>query len=68
MERYTHLVDRTSPKGGPFLGTCRWCKKENLPMRAALEHCEAAPTPDEAVLAALEPLPALPAESQEPRP
>lgn len=35
-----HHVERTSPKGQPFIGTCRLCGKPNLGMSAALEDCE----------------------------
>lgn len=35
-----HHIERTSPKGGPFLGTCRLCGKPNLPMSAVHEDCE----------------------------
>lgn len=35
----THALVRTSPKGGPFLGTCTLCGTPNLPMRAACEPC-----------------------------
>lgn len=42
----THSIERTSPKGGPFLGTCRYCSRINLPMSAATEHCPMAPTQD----------------------
>jgi hypothetical protein len=40
-ERATHhYVERTSPKGGPFIGKCRLCGKEGLPASAALDLCE----------------------------
>lgn len=35
----THALRRTSPKGGPFLGTCIQCGEENLPSSAALKPC-----------------------------
>lgn len=35
-----HHVERTSPKGGPFLGVCILCGKRDLPASAALEDCE----------------------------
>jgi hypothetical protein len=34
-----HAVYRTSPKGGPFLGTCVNCGTPNLPAEAAREEC-----------------------------
>lgn len=36
----THALNRTSPKGQPFLGTCFRCGKENLPAKAVHELCE----------------------------
>lgn len=41
-----HLIDRTSPKGLPFVGTCRFCRVEGLTMSARdLEAvCPEAPT------------------------
>lgn len=53
----THSIERTSPKGGPFLGTCRLCGKENLTMADALMPC---PNPrkvtaDDALLEAIDP-------------
>lgn len=35
-----HHIERTSPKGQPFVGTCRLCGKSGLRMSAALEDCE----------------------------
>jgi len=35
-----HHVERTSPKGQAFIGTCRLCGKPNLKASAALEDCE----------------------------
>ena len=35
-----HHIERTSPKGQDFRGTCRLCGKQNLKISAALEHCE----------------------------
>lgn len=34
-----HAIERTSPKGGPFLGTCRLCGTPNLRAEQALEEC-----------------------------
>lgn len=35
-----HHIERTSPKGQAFVGTCRLCGKMNLPMSAVHEDCE----------------------------
>lgn len=35
-----HAIERTSPKGTPFIGTCRLCGKPNLLAKQALEECE----------------------------
>jgi hypothetical protein len=35
-----HVVVRTSPKGGPFIGKCALCGAEGLKAEAALEPCE----------------------------
>ena len=35
-----HHIDRTSPKGEKFIGTCRLCGRSNLKVSAALEDCE----------------------------
>jgi hypothetical protein len=35
-----HHVERTSPKGMPFIGTCRLCGKPGLKASVALEDCE----------------------------
>lgn len=50
---HTHGLERTSPKGGPFLGRCVYCGVENLPMSAALEPCPAAPPQDKQILDAI---------------
>lgn len=34
-----HSLERTSPYGGPFYGTCRLCGQKNLPMMAVSEKC-----------------------------
>jgi hypothetical protein len=39
MMKY-HSLERTSPKGGPFIGTCVLCGTKNLPMSAARQECE----------------------------
>ena len=38
----SHLMDRISPKGGPFVGACRWCATEG-PMELVKEKCKGAP-------------------------
>ena len=50
----THGLERTSPKGENFVGRCIYCGKNNLPMKAALELCEKAPSPDQQILDAIE--------------
>ncbi len=49
----THGLERTSPKGGPFVGRCIYCGQEGLLMRAALEPCEKAPAQDQQVIDAI---------------
>jgi len=52
----THLLDRTSPKGTDFIGTCRLCGARDLRMAQANEPC-ANPqrlSIDEAIVDALE--------------
>jgi hypothetical protein len=39
----THSIERTSPIGGDFLGTCILCGATNLRMTDALKEC---PNPD----------------------
>lgn len=50
-----HALNRTSPKGGPFIGTCFKCGTENLPAEAVAWPCvnPANLTPDEAVVIAI---------------
>lgn len=50
-----HAIERTSPKGGPFVGTCMLCGKTGLPASAALERCEnqRGLSSDDAVIAAI---------------
>jgi hypothetical protein len=50
----THGLERTNPKGEKFLGRCVYCGRENLPMSAALEPCDKAPSQDQQVLDALQ--------------
>lgn len=35
----THSLERTSPKGGPFIGRCVKCGKTDLPGAAVFEEC-----------------------------
>jgi hypothetical protein len=34
-----HSIERTSPKGQEFFGTCIRCGKKNLPAKAIYEEC-----------------------------
>lgn len=34
-----HSIERTSPKGGPFIGVCRLCGTPNLSIAASREEC-----------------------------
>lgn len=52
--RPTHGLERTSPKGGPFVGRCIYCRAEGLPMGAALQPCPDAPTLDQQIIDAIE--------------
>lgn len=56
MQNDTHALRRTSPKGGPFLGTCLKCGQENLPAAAIGKPCAnpANLTQDEALIIAIE--------------
>jgi hypothetical protein len=35
-----HSLERTSPKGGPFVGTCRLCGKAGLTLDDMRDECE----------------------------
>lgn len=35
-----HSLERTSPKGGPFVGTCRLCGKAGLTFDDMRKECE----------------------------
>lgn len=50
-----HLLDRTSPKGTPFLGKCRYCGAGGLKMVDAQQHCPSAPDGNQGTIDALEP-------------
>lgn len=34
-----HALTRTSPKGGPFIGTCMKCGTKDLPLSRMHEQC-----------------------------
>ena len=36
----THAIHRTSPKGGPFVGTCSKCGAENLTFENMRDECQ----------------------------
>lgn len=65
----THGLERTNPKGEKFIGRCRYCGIENLPMSAALDPCLLAPSQNQQVLDAVRASPLAPArpESKEKR-
>jgi hypothetical protein len=35
----SHSLSRTSPKGGPFIGTCTKCGMTDIPLPRMHEHC-----------------------------
>jgi hypothetical protein len=46
----THSLERTSPKGGMFIGRCVYCGKEGLLIKAVSEPCEKAPDQNQQIL------------------
>lgn len=50
------LINRMSPKGGPFIGTCAACGKSGLTLAAMGEDCEnvRGMTREQAILEAVE--------------
>lgn len=60
IARY-HAIERTSPFGQKFIGTCYQCRLSGLPMSAALEVCEniAGLTEEESMAMAIEGQPAI---------
>lgn len=56
MASPTHALNRTSPKGEKFLGTCMKCGRTNLPISAVNEPCEniAGMSEEDALLLAIE--------------
>lgn len=55
----THLIERTSPIGGKFLGTCRYCGETNLTIADGAKLCPAAAkngiTPNQSIIDAIHP-------------
>jgi hypothetical protein len=51
-----HSIERTSPKGEPFVGTCMKCGKPGLTFANMQDECEntSGMTQDEALLRAIE--------------
>ena len=51
-----HALERTSPMGEPFIGTCIKCGRKGLTMRQGFEECDnpSGMTDDEALLRAIE--------------
>jgi hypothetical protein len=39
MEQQTHVLERTSPMGDKFIGTCTLCGKEGLTIAQANQIC-----------------------------
>ena len=35
----SHALERTSPKGGPFIGRCTKCGREGIPLKEMHGHC-----------------------------
>ena len=35
-----HAIERTSPKGGPFIGTCRLCGRKGLTIMQSQDDCD----------------------------
>lgn len=52
-----HSLSRTSPKGGPFIGTCTLCGTPNLTFADMIGDCpnQRGLTQDEAVIEAISP-------------
>lgn len=51
----SHSLERTSPKGGPFIGTCTQCGTTDIPLNRMHEKCSnpANLSGDEALLLAI---------------
>lgn len=52
----THCIERTTPLGQDFVGTCVLCGKRNLPITAGFEQCDNPDgvTPTDALLMAID--------------
>jgi hypothetical protein len=52
----THAIHRTSPKGGPFIGTCYQCGTPGLKLEDALNPCpnQRGLTQEDALIEAIE--------------
>ena len=50
-----HAIERTSSKGGPFIGTCRLCGRKELTIMQSQDDCDnlRGLTEDQALLEAL---------------
>lgn len=55
MSANGHALMRTSPKGGPFIGTCMKCGMTNLPVNQTGKPCvnPGGLSPDDALLIAM---------------
>lgn len=51
----SHALERTNPKGVPFIGRCMSCGKENIPLEKMWEYCPGNLTEEEALLIAVNP-------------
>lgn len=49
-----HALERTSPKGEPFVGTCLKCGIQNLTPRQLFDDCDSDITDEEALVQILE--------------
>ncbi len=56
-ETMKHSIERTNPKGQPFIGVCRLCGEQNLKITDATKDCPNVRglSPDEALLEAINP-------------
>ena len=50
----SHLIIRTSPKGGPFLGTCKYCGQQNLKIEDANKECPKGKSTQQALIEAID--------------
>lgn len=51
----SHALERTSPKGGPFIGTCTKCGLTDIPLKRMHDECvnPANITDDESLIMAI---------------